>query len=139
GFTDFRANLQGTYCPREYCVQYRETDFNFVSRLLEEEGIFYYFEHTEDKHTLVLADDVSAFAACPSQANGASVGYAVSTGGRVDNDVVFGLEAEYRVRTGKASLNDYDFTKPAASLLATLAGQQAGEAYDYPGKYTTKD
>jgi len=139
GFTDFRANLQGTYNPREFCVQYRETDFNFVSRLLEEEGIFYYFEHTEDKHTMVLADDVSAFAACPNQPNDASVQFAPTTGGRLDNDVVFTLEAEYRVQTGTASHTDYDFTKPNASLFATLAGQQKGEAYDYPGKYATKD
>ena len=139
GFTDFRANLQGTYNPREFCVQYRETDFNFVSRLLEEEGIFYYFEHTEDKHTMVLADDVSAFAACPNQPNDASVQFAPTTGGRLDNDVVFTLEAEYRVQTGTASHTDYDFTKPNASLFATLAGTQKGEAYDYPGKYATKD
>jgi type VI secretion system secreted protein VgrG len=139
GFTDFRANLQGTYNPREFCVQYRETDFNFVSRLLEEEGVFYYFEHTEDKHTMVLADDVSAFAACPNQPNDASVQFAPTTGGRLDNDVVFTLEAEYRVQTGTASHTDYDFTKPNASLFATLAGTQKGEAYDYPGKYATKD
>jgi type VI secretion system secreted protein VgrG len=120
-------------------VQYRETDFNFVSRLLEEEGIFYYFEHTEDKHTMVLADDVSAFAACPNQPNDASVQFAPTTGGRLDNDVVFTLEAEYRVQTGTASHTDYDFTKPNASLFATLAGTQKGEAYDYPGKYATKD
>ena len=124
GFTDFKANLQGTYNPREYCVQYRETDFNFVSRLLEEEGIFYFFEHTEDKHTMVLADDVSAFVACP---NKASARFAPSTGGRLDEDVVFTLEAEYRVQTGKASHTDYDFTKPHTSLSATLAGP-AGRA-----------
>ncbi len=139
GFSDFRPNLQGAYNPREYCVQYRETDFNFVSRLLEEEGIFYYFEHTADKHTLVLADDVSAFVACPNQPGGASVQFAPSTGGRLNDDVVFALEAEYRVQTGKASLADYDFTKPNASLFATLAGTQKGEAYDYPGKYATMD
>ena len=139
GFTDFKTDLQGTYNPREYCVQYRETDFNFVSRLLEEEGIFYFFEHTADKHTMVLADDVSAFAACPNQPNNASVQFAPSTGGRLDDDVVFTLEAEYRVQTGTASHTDYDFTKPNASLFATLAGKQKGEAYDYPGKYATKD
>src|SRR5262245_60637342 len=53
GFTDFKVQLQGSYDPREYCVQYRETDFSFVSRLLEEEGIFYFFEHTDDKYTLI--------------------------------------------------------------------------------------
>ena len=68
GFADYQLKLQGTYQPREYCVQYRETDFNFVSRLLEDEGIFYFFEHTEDKHSLVLADDKAAFKACPHKA-----------------------------------------------------------------------
>ena len=137
GFTDFRSSVQGTYEPRDYCVQYRETDFNFVSRLLEEEGIFYFFEHTEDKHTLVLADDMSAFAQCPNQSE--AVPFAPSTGGHLDDSVVFALEAEYRVQTGTASHTDYDFTKPNNSLFATLAGERQGEAYDYPGKYTTKD
>jgi len=138
GFSDFKTNLQGKYNPREYCVQYRETDFNFVSRLLEEEGIFYFFEHTDDKHTMVLADDVSAFAACPKLPD-PTVHFASSTGGRLDDEVVISLEAEYRVQTGTATHTDYDFTKPNTSLLATLAGKQKGEAYDYPGKYTTKD
>ena len=136
GFSDFDARLQGTYSPRVYCVQYRETDFNFVSRLLEEEGIFYFFEQSEDKHTLVLADDVSAFAACPNQA---TARFSPSTGGNMDEDSVATLEAEFRVQTGTASHTDYDFTKPNTSLFATLAGQQKGEAYDYPGKYLTKD
>ena len=66
GFSqDFSLRLGGTYEPREYCVQYRETDFGFVSRLLEEEGICYFFEHAEDKHTLVLTDQSSKFVACP--------------------------------------------------------------------------
>src|ERR1035441_4685951 len=56
GFTDYANRVTGTYNPREYTVQYRETDLNFISRLLEDEGIFYFFEHTADKHTLVLAD-----------------------------------------------------------------------------------
>src|SRR5271165_6012547 len=67
GFTDYANRLTGSYEPREYCVQYRETDFNFISRLLEDEGIFYFFEHEQDKHTLVLADQPSAFVNCPGQ------------------------------------------------------------------------
>ncbi|GAB1431116.1 hypothetical protein MASR2M18_19500 [Ignavibacteria bacterium] len=63
-FAEYRNATKATYQPREYCVQYRETAFNFISRLMEEEGIFYYFEHTEDKHTLVLADDVSVHESC---------------------------------------------------------------------------
>ena len=66
-FKDFRLSLKGTYSPLEYCVQYRETSFNFVSRLMEEYGIFYYFDHsTEGKHTMVLADQSSTLPKCPS-------------------------------------------------------------------------
>ncbi|MBS1536451.1 MAG: type VI secretion system tip protein VgrG [Bacteroidetes bacterium] len=61
GFTDYKNSTTATYTAREYCVQYQESAFNFVSRLMEDEGIFYFFEHTEDKHTLILADDSSAY------------------------------------------------------------------------------
>ncbi len=60
GFTHYDLRLSGTYEPWEYCVQYRETDFNFLSRLLEQEGIYYFFEHEEGKNTMVLADDPRA-------------------------------------------------------------------------------
>jgi type VI secretion system secreted protein VgrG len=60
GFSDFKLKLSGTYTPRNYCVQYRETDFNFLSRLLEQEGIHYFFEHEDGKHIMVLADDANA-------------------------------------------------------------------------------
>ncbi|HYL99546.1 MAG TPA: type VI secretion system tip protein TssI/VgrG, partial [Blastocatellia bacterium] len=69
GFSDFRKSLTGNYKTREYCVQYRETTFNFISRLMEEEGIFYFFEHEAEKHTLVMADSPSEFKPCPFQAS----------------------------------------------------------------------
>ena len=56
---DVSPEIQGTFPPRDYCVQYRETDFNFVSRLMEEEGIYYYFRHTDGHNTLVLTDSTS--------------------------------------------------------------------------------
>ncbi len=62
GFSDFRLSLAGSYEPWDYCVQYRETDFAFLNRLLEQEGIFYFFEHSKDKHVLVLCDDVASLA-----------------------------------------------------------------------------
>ena len=142
GFTDYDLKLKGTYSPREYCVQYRETDFNFVSRLLEEEGIFYFFEQSEQKHQLILADDKSAFVACP---NKSSARYAPALGGRLDEDSVLTVEEEHKINTGKTSLTDYDFTKPHTSLFATVSGSdegttdEAGEDYDYPGRYTTKN
>ena len=56
GFTDYRVATSATYTAREYCVQYQESAFDFISRLMEEDGIFYFFEHEDGKHTLVLAD-----------------------------------------------------------------------------------
>jgi type VI secretion system secreted protein VgrG len=137
GFSDYKLQLQGSYTARDYCVQYRETDFNFVSRLLEEEGIFYFFEQSEDKHTLVLADQASALEPCP-HLDGGTAHFLPAEGGVQEKDTVASLEAEFRVETGTASLTDYDFEKPNTSLFATLASEWKGERYDYPGKYTTK-
>lgn len=136
GFTDFANRTTGTYDPREYCVQYRETDFNFVSRLLEEEGIFYFFEQSQDKHTLVLGDDATAFTSCVNQS---IAQFMPSEGGHLADDTVNTLEAEFRVKTGTASHTDYDFTKPSTKLFVTLASKRSGEIYEYPGKYATHD
>ncbi len=136
GYDSYRKALNGSYQPREYCVQYRETDFNFVSRLLEEEGIFYYFEQTQDKHTLVLGDTKEQLADCTHQAEAR---YQPAEGGVLEDDTVQTLEEELQVHIGTASLTDYDFIKPTSSLYATLSGKQPGEFYDYPGRYVTKD
>lgn len=84
GFTDFKTQL-GSYEPREYCVQYRETDFNFISRLMEQYGIFYFFEHAQGKHTLVLADASGAHQDCPGQAKAS---YKHSGGALLKEDVI---------------------------------------------------
>jgi len=136
GFTDFANRLNGSYQPREYTVQYRETDFNFISRLLEEEGIFYFFEHTVDKHTLVMADQASAFVDCPSQSTAA---YDTTAGLWQDVDVVLGLRRTRQIRVGKVTENDYDFKKPRTSIDADLDSARKGEFYEYPGKYTVRD
>jgi type VI secretion system secreted protein VgrG len=136
GFTDFTDSTTGTYPVREYCVQYRETDLNFVSRLMEEEGIFYFFQHTPDKHTLVLADAATAFAACAGQSAAA---YDTSPGAWQDEDVVLSLRCVAETRVGTYTVNDYDFTKPSTSINANLSGQRKGEFYEYPAKYVTKD
>ena len=70
GFTDYEKKLSGTYRTWDYLVQYRETDFNFVSRLMEQEGIYYYFKHQDGKHTLVLADSYSSHGPCPGLRRG---------------------------------------------------------------------
>jgi len=136
GFTDYANRCTGTYPQREYCVQYRETDFNFISRLLEDEGIFYFFEHSADKHTLVMADQPTAFVACPGQS---TVAYDTTPGLWQDVDVVLSLRRSQYVRVGKVTENDYDFTKPKSSIDANLEASRPGEFYEYPGKYTVRD
>ena len=70
GYNDFSLRLYGDFVKRDYCVQYRESDFNFVSRLMEEEGICYFFEHENGKHTLILGNDPAAHKTCPKPADG---------------------------------------------------------------------
>jgi type VI secretion system secreted protein VgrG len=140
GYTDFKSNLTGTYEEREYCVQYRESDFQFVSRLMEEYGIFYFFEHEESKHTLVLADSTSAWQPCPNQS---SAGYNLARGGLDSEDVVEEWNMSLELRSGKYSMTDYNFETPSTSLMKNeetvlkYANNTILEIYDYPGKYET--
>jgi len=138
GFQDFKSSLTATYEPREYCVQYRETDFNFVSRLMEQYGIFYFFQHEKSKHTLVMGDSPSVFQACPRQSK---VRFDLATGAMDTSDVINGWHMEQELRTGKYSLTDYNFETPSTSLLSGeptvigVGGNTAYEIYDYPGEY----
>lgn len=85
GFTDYALRLQGSFSPREYCVQYRETAFDFASRLMEEEGIFYFFEHQPDKHVVVLANHPNDFKPCPHLAE---ISYESLVGEEREDDVI---------------------------------------------------
>lgn len=137
GFSDYEWKLQGSYPKRDYCVQYRETDFNFVSRLMEDEGIFYYFKHDQSAVKLVLTDANQQLEPCPKKE---TARYTPTTGGKLDEDTVFTLAQDFEVHTGNARLTDYDFEKPSTDLAATATatGDQKGEFYDYPGGYFTK-
>jgi type VI secretion system secreted protein VgrG len=135
GFQDYRLTLTGSYEPREYCVQYRETSLNFLSRLMEEEGLFYFFEHTSQKHTLVLADSNSAFAPCPDNA---SVRYGVTPAGGHEEDLVHAISSEHSVRSQCISLTDYDFQKPKVKLDVRAASARY-DLFDYPGKYLSRE
>jgi type VI secretion system secreted protein VgrG len=138
GYSDFKSSLTASYDPLEYCVQYRETDFNFVSRLMEQYGIFYYFEHEDGKHTLVLADSASAHQACPEQE---SAHYSLTAGDLDSEDVITTWHVEQELRTGKYSHTDYNFETPGASLMANeptvveVGGNTKFEIYDYPGDH----
>ncbi len=138
---NFEMKLSGSYDPREYCVQYRETDFNFVSRLMEQEGIHYYFKHEEKKHTLIVADSADGNQACPNQSE---VKYLVSTSALDEEDKISEMEFEQRIRVAKYTVNDYNFKVPNSDLKAEVSTQQAlgtgeREIYDYPAEFTTLD
>ena len=132
GFSDFSLRLHGSFVERDYCVQYRETDFNFVSRLMEEEGIYYFFEHADGKHTLVLANDPGEHKPCPHQA---TVRYELTAGGWQDDDVVLECSAQQEFRTGAWAHTDYNFETPSTSLMVQASGKNSYEIYDYPGEY----
>jgi type VI secretion system secreted protein VgrG len=137
GFTDYRNALTATYTAREYCVQYQESAFAFVSRLMEDEGIFYFFEHTADKHTLVLADDADAHAACPGL-TAARVQQSASTG--VAEDIVTACFLEQQVTPDAYALGDFHFVTPSTSLHVSVNGSSGKQRiYEYPGGYTQTD
>jgi type VI secretion system secreted protein VgrG len=142
GFSEYVSDkLQGSYTARDYCVQYRETAFNFVSRLMEEYGIYYYFTHDNGKHTLVLGDSPNGNVDCPGQN---SFRFYIESTAVLDEDVVNGWHAEQELRTGKCTLSDYNFETPSTSLLSTtntidsVGGNSKFETYDYPGEYLKK-
>jgi len=132
GQADFDIRCVESYSPREYCVQYRETDFAFISRLMEEEGIFYFFQHSGEGHKMVLADDRSAVDPCTGQDL-----FRVETtpGARDDEDVITTLERQHQVYTPKVTLTNFDFVQPSMNLESSASDQDQEEIYDFPGKY----
>lgn len=137
GFNDYQINLSGTYAKWDYCVQYRETDFNFVSRLMEQEGIYYFFQHKDGKHTLVLADSISAHNPFPGYDE---ITFHELEKGAPGREVITDWVMEKEVQPGAYALNDFDFEKPKASLISSAnVTRQHGaanfEVYDYPGEY----
>jgi type VI secretion system secreted protein VgrG len=138
GFTDYELKLAGTYQPWEYCVQYRETDFNFLSRLLEQEGIYYFFVHEEGKHTMVLADDpgqhktLSGYETVPYYAPG-------GTDTQRERDHLEAWAWTKAVQPGSFATTDFDFEKPRKSLsgkstVARKHSQADYEIFDYPAE-----
>jgi type VI secretion system secreted protein VgrG len=137
GISDYQFHTYGTYPVREYCVQYRESSLNFISRLLEEEGMFYFFAHQQTKHTIIFADKNTVGGACPGQE---TAEYSYDQQGWVGQgeEGVATLERIETAYTGKVALTDYNFETPTLSLLDKL-GKENEEAFDYPGEYSKKD
>jgi len=137
GFSDFEMRITGQHPTREYCVQFRETDFNFISRLAEEEGIFYFFKHEKGKHTMVLADSKSAYLDCADK----EIDYTDHP--TVKNHIARWSPA-YSFKSGKWKQRDYNFKTPGDNLETTkntlldTPKAQSYELYDFPGIYTKK-
>jgi type VI secretion system secreted protein VgrG len=138
----FRSDLSKTYTAWDLCVQYRETDLAFVSRLLESEGISYYFEHTDDrKHTWVLADTPGAFKPCPGQS---SFLYDPEAGVGDFEDTINSWAPRQQLLSGKWMLRDHHFEMPGNTLEVPEDSVHANdvnrqlERYDFPGEYAKK-
>lgn len=126
--------LHSSYDPRDFCVQYQESDLNFISRLLEEEGIFYYFEHTKDKDVLVLGDGNHAFEAAP---NGEMLRFRELP--EVYEETVSRFHAQSKLRPGETILRDFGFKQPNVDLEVQDSADKFEQLkyYYYPGEYVT--
>lgn len=136
GMTDYKLSLKGTYAKLDYCVQYNETDYNFVSRLMEKAGIFYYFNHEDTKHTLVMGDAASSYVDC--------VENEVEFGDRFDDQAAGQIqrwEQQLEFFSGNYVQRDYNFETPTETLetkektKVKWAGVKDFESYEYPGGY----
>ncbi len=136
----FEMRLTGNYTAREYCVQYRESDFNFVSRLLEEEGIFYFFEHSLLEHRLILADMPTQFKPLP---NHLKIDFASLTGLDETETSITDWQVSRTMRSERIELRDFNFRNPLMDLTTNLKSQKSRgrelEIYDYPGEYESRN
>jgi type VI secretion system secreted protein VgrG len=139
-FKDFRDDTRHSYDKREYCVQYNETNFNFVSRLMEDEGIFYFFEHSKDKHVLVLGDDADAHTTCPGL--GKAVSFKQSMLDHTQDLAITRCLVEEQVVTDKYAVDDFNFETPSTDLkVEEKAKDQDGKlrVYEYPAGFLKKN
>ena len=134
---DVENKTTTTYNKRTYCVQYGETDFAFISRLMEEEGIYYFFKQDHKKLKMVLADSISAHKRTPGFTE---IEFHLKEAEyRRKNDHIFDWSESTRVTGGKVTLEEYDFEKPRAELKVTKKIEKgnhphkAYEHYQYPG------
>ncbi|MFQ5570023.1 MAG: type VI secretion system Vgr family protein [Rhodothermales bacterium] len=136
---DYRFELSETYQPYEYIVQHQETDFNFICRLMEREGIFFFFEHSDERETLVITDDQTV----PVPINGEStLDYHEGEGLIPEHvEVVQDFTCREKIVTGKVQLKDYNYETPDADLLveSQLNTEMPGTRYEFGEHYKDAD
>lgn len=138
----FKFEIQGNFEPRNYCVQYNESDWNFASRLMEEEGIYYFFEHNAAEHTMVVANTPQSHPDCPKKSKFPFVTDTSSLSDHTGSVTAWRVDNYFR--TGKYTVRDHHFELPANTLeaeqvsLYDLGGNQQLEFYDYPGGFAKR-
>jgi type VI secretion system secreted protein VgrG len=149
---DVKYDIQGTFHPRDYCVQYRETDFNFASRLMEEEGIYYFFTHAAGGHKMVVGNTPQTH---PDMPIASTIVFDAEDGGNREEDRIHQWEKVQELRSGKYTLWDHCFELPGKHLEAEqqiqdsvvagkvthklkVGGNDKLELYDYPGAYAQR-
>lgn len=142
-FQDFERELQQKHQAWDYCVQYRESACNFVMRLLETEGIFFFFRHEKNRHILVMADSPGAHK--PLEPMKTTYEYVEGSGYKQEESRVDSWLIDHDLRTGRYAVKDFNFETPSSSLLVNIdssikvADNQVYERYDYPGGYENRD
>ncbi|MCG7497904.1 type VI secretion system tip protein VgrG [Vibrio sp. Of7-15] len=142
GVTDYRLELSRVYLSHDYILQYRESDLHFIQRLMAQHGMWYYFEHTDSVHTMVIVDNNDVLLDLPTTAENASTDgpiiYHADGGGVADREHIFNLESVNRVKTGEVTKSDYNYNYPQIPQEVTSSGLIDTDLafYDYPGRYT---
>jgi type VI secretion system secreted protein VgrG len=128
--------LYNDYEGREYVVQYRESEWNFIHRLMEDEGMFYFFQHTPEGHKMIVADDAEAFA--PGEAGSVTFAMASDVLTIPDAQPLKEFSRTRRARTTQVVMRDYDFEKPNKSPVGSQDAEDNTPAryYEYPGGFT---
>ncbi len=140
---EFDSEIQGTFKPRNYCVQYRESDWDFASRLMEEEGIYYYFEHTADGHRLILANTPASHRPCPTRPK---LPFEFDRSELKEEWIpaVYSWRVDSKMRTGRFEARDFNFQLPTNDLLAmhtsllNTGNNKELEHYEWPGGYAKR-
>jgi type VI secretion system secreted protein VgrG len=149
---DVEWELSPGYEPRDFCVQYRESDLNFACRLMEEEGIWFCFKHKDGSHKMLVGDSASDHPQVPGPT---TVKYEELAGGVRDEERVYSWEKTQEIRSGKVTLWDHHFELPHKHLEAEepivaeatagtvthklkVGGNDSLELYDWPGEYAQR-
>lgn len=140
---EYKINVENrlTYNYRSwgYCVQYQESDYDFICRLMEHEGIYFYFTHQADGHTLILADSPQQHDVLEGHS---TIVYRLTEGGVTENDAtIYAWNVSDIITPSLYSMDDYDFRKPRANLLENRRNplsyaKEKAEIFDWPGRYT---